>query len=368
MASINFRRYLFLGMGLIGGSIARSIRSFQPDAYMSAYVRHPETLSGALSDGVLNAIAKSLTSDVTDADVIILCAPTRSNIENLKAIAPLVKDDTLLTDVGSVKHDIQEMADSLGLSHHFLGGHPMTGRETTGYNSSDARILENAYYILTPSKETKPEYVETMTELVKKMRALPLISDPVYHDYATAAISHVPHLIAASLVTMVKNEDNEAQFMKTIAAGGFKDITRIASSDPDMWASISQSNRDNIRTILQHYIRALENINAYLQKDDYDSIRELFRESGEYRGSMNDRKTTAIPRDYRLYVDIPDETGQIAKVAGLLARSGVSIRNIGITHNREQSEGPLYIAFYDEPSMNSAIPLLQQNDYHVILK
>ena len=367
MKTYDFKSYLFLGFGLIGGSIAKGIRAAQPDATIIAYARHKENLKPAVTDGTLNKIADSLTSDLADADVILLCAPTGTNLENLRTIAPLIKKDTLITDVGSVKHDIQECAEALGLSAQFLGGHPMTGRETTGYVSADAMILENAYYILTPSKETNPKYTEQFTALVNDLRALPLISDPVYHDYATAAISHVPHLIAAALVDLVKTEDNEDQFMKTIAAGGFKDITRIASSDPSMWENICRSNTQNISLLLGRYIENLTNIQKTLDNAAFSQINELFQESGAYRNSMSDRRTGAIEKEYRLFVDIPDEAGEIAMVATLLATKAINIKNIGIVHNREQAEGALCILFDTEDDMKAAIPVLKKHDYRVIL-
>ena len=361
-----FKTYLFIGFGLIGGSIARALRSYENDIKIIAWARHREKIEPALDDKTIDEIADSPLSHLDKADIIFLCAPTLSNIENLKAIAPLVPDDTLITDVGSVKGDIQAAADELGISSHFLGGHPMTGRETTGYASSDAMIMENAYYLLTPSKETRPEYTEAMTELVRKIRSIPLLVSPDEHDYATAAISHVPHLIAAALVNTVKNADNEDCFMKTIAAGGFKDITRIASSDPSMWESICRSNTSNIRSVLKQYSDELKRIDSILEKGDFEQIRTLFKESGSYRSGMSDRRTSAIPRLYILYVDIPDEAGEIAMVATLLAASAISIKNIGIINNREQAEGALGISFHDEASMNAAIPVLEKHNYRVI--
>ncbi len=361
------QRFLFLGLGLIGGSIARGLRAARPDVYISAWVRHADKIRPAVEDGTINSLAESLTSDVAEADVILLCAPTGSNIENLRIIAPLLRPDTLVTDVGSVKGDIQKAAEELGIAAQFLGGHPMTGRETSGYAAADARILENTYYLLTPSARTRPEYTEKYTELVLELKAIPMLSDPAGHDYATAAISHVPHLIAAQLVRTVKEEDNEEEFMRTIAAGGFKDITRIASSDPAMWESICRSNTDNIRTLLSKYMEGLSRISHTLEEGDFGKISELFKESGAYRSGMNDRRSSAIPNDYRLYVDVPDETGIIASVATLLAHAGINIKNIGITHNREQAEGALYIAFYEKGDMQSAIPILKDNSYRVIL-
>ncbi|MCR5251022.1 MAG: prephenate dehydrogenase [Lachnospiraceae bacterium] len=361
-----FRNFLFLGFGLIGGSIARGIRAARPDVHISAWARRREKLEPALADHTLDEIADSLTSNVGKADVIFLCAPTGSNIENLRTIAPLLGDETLVTDVGSVKGDIQKCAEELGIASRFLGGHPMTGKETTGYESADTRILENAYYILAPSEQTEKRYVEEMTALVESLRSIPLTAEPSYHDYAAAAVSHVPHLIAAELVRLVKTSDNEEEFMRTIAAGGFKDITRIASSDPAMWESICRSNTDNIRCLLERYRDGLSAICDTLEEGDFGKISELFRDSGAYRSNIYDRRGS-IRRDFRLFVDIPDEAGQIAAVATELARAGINIKNIGITHNREQAEGALYVVFYDEAGRSAAIPVLENSNFRVIL-
>ncbi len=361
-----FKNYLFIGMGLIGGSIAVALRNAQPDAVIRAYVRNADRLKKAVDDGVLNEICADPVSSAASADLIFLCAPTGANIENLKKLKGHIGEHTLITDVGSVKGDIQKTAEELGIADRFLGAHPMTGKEKTGYVSADPGILENAYYIVTPSDKTDKEDLEAMVSLIKAVRSLPLITDPAYHDHATAAISHVPHLIAASLVNMVKDEDNEEGFMKTIAAGGFKDITRIASSDPDMWESICKSNSVNIREILNVYIRELQSVDGILERGEFGEINRLFAESGEYRSGMAERRGTRMFKEYKLYVDIPDETGQIAKIATILAEKNVNIKNIGITHNREMAEGALYISFDSEEDRDISIPLLESKGLKII--
>ena len=366
MSDFPFQKFHFIGLGLIGGSIAKAIRKTEADAVINVYARHPEKLNRALSDKVVNKVTDDITDIDPDTDVIFLCAPTGANIKNLEAIKDTISD-ILITDVGSVKCDIQKAVDDLGLTSVFLGGHPMTGKEKTGYESADAAILENAYYILTPSDKTKPEYTERFTGFVKQIHSIPLTAAPGKHDFATAAISHLPHLIAATLVKSVKDHDSSDELMKTIAAGGFKDITRIASSDPSMWENICRSNTDNIRLLLQRYIDRLTAIEHTLSDASFSEINDLFRESGSYRNSMSDRRTGAIEKEYRLFVDIPDEAGEIAMVATLLATKAINIKNIGIVHNREQAEGALCILFDTEADMKAAIPVLKKHDYRVIL-
>ena len=364
---MNMNKFHFCGLGLIGGSIAKAIRKYYPDSIINVYSRHPERVAAALSDGTANRITDRFSDIDPDTDVLFLCAPTGANIENMKAIKPFLTEHEkmLITDVGSVKGDICRAAADLGLSSHFLGGHPMTGRETSGYDNSDPTLLENAYYILTPAEDTSKNLVADFTEIVSSIRAIPLAESPDYHDFATAAISHVPHLIAAALVKNVADSDNEAQFMRTIAAGGFKDITRIASADPDMWENICRSNTQNIRVLLRRYINELELIDDTLEYGDFSGINELFRESGSYRNSMPEKAKGALPPIYRIFVDIPDESGAIAGIATLLAAHNISIKNTGINNNREQYEGALYIEFYTADAKAKALPLLNDAGYRV---
>ena len=283
---MNDKKIFFIGLGLIGGSVAKGLRMLYPGARITAWTRHRDRIEAAVSDGTLNDIETDMIKAASDADVIYLCAPTVRNIENLRAIAPHIRPDALITDVGSVKSDISACAEELKLSKQFLGGHPMCGKEKVGYEYADAALLKNAYYILTPSKETEQRHIDMMTSVVKALGAIPKLADPAYHDLAAAAISHVPHLAAAGLVELVRSNDNGDGFMRTIAAGGFKDTTRIASSDPAMWENICRSNTESIHLMLRKLIDILENTDKDLIEGNFDRINALFAENGPYRLTM----------------------------------------------------------------------------------
>lgn len=271
----------------------------------------------------------------------------------------------LLTDVGSVKSTIHEAIHEAGLEHCFIGGHPMAGSERTGYINSKASLLENAYYILTPTESVPGNRLEEYRELVTHMNAIPLILDYRKHDYVTAAISHLPHVIAASLVNLVKDSDYEDGIMKLIAAGGFKDITRIASSSAVMWQQICLTNTENISTLLQRYIDSLCSIKAKLDSSNAEALYELFDSAHIYRDSFIDASSGPIKRSYRFNVDIDDKTGALAHIATLLAEHDISIKNIGITHNRESEDGVLRIEFPDEASLQKASDILKSMNYEI---
>ena len=226
-------------------------------------------------------------------------------------------------------------------------------------------LLENAYYILTPTESVPKEAVAEYYSLVKKMGALPLILSCKEHDYVTAAVSHVPHLVAATLANLVHDHDSPDETMKMIAAGGFKDITRIASSSPDMWESICMSNAENIADLLDDYIASLQTVNRAVRSGQKGFTYDLFTASKEYRDSFADLPKGPIKKVFACYVDIPDEAGSIAALATLLAKADISIKNIGIVHNRDFEEGVLRIEFYEQPALDEAVTLLQGLQYTV---
>ena len=241
----------------------------------------------------------------------------------------------------------------------------MTGSEKTGYANSYALLLENAYYVLTPTIKTPLDKIALLFTLVKKMGSIPVLLDAREHDEIVAAISHVPHIIAAQLVNLVRDSDNKAEKMKALAAGGFKDITRIASSSPIMWQNICMTNSADIKRLLDKYIAYLQKASKALEALDGDFLYDMFESAGEYRNLIPNSSAGILKKLYELYIDIVDEAGAIATVATLLASNGISIKNIGIIHNREFEEGVLRIEFYDEQSLNKAAGLLARYNYRI---
>lgn len=281
----------FLGLGLIGGSIARAIRKEYPQAIIQVYTRRKNP---DLEQGVRNGILTNLVYDIDDhfstCDIIFLCAPVLKNIEFLHTLKPLIKKDCIITDVGSVKGNIHKTVTELDLENNFIGGHPMAGSEKTGFSNSSADLLNNSYYLITTTSLTTEEKLQKLLSLLTCTGSNCVVLSPAEHDQITAAISHVPHIVAASLVNMVKKNDSPNQYMKEFAAGGFKDITRIASSSPEMWENICLSNKESIDYFLSYYIGSLTKFRELIAKEDSESIRQFFSEAGQYRDSIPEKE------------------------------------------------------------------------------
>ena len=358
----------FIGLGLIGGSIARGIKRACPAARIMAYMRTRAKLEQAKEDGIVDVILDGIGEPLLESDIIFLCTPVEYNAEYLTQIRPFLKPGALITDVGSTKEDIHRVVTTLHMAEFFVGGHPMAGSEKTGYENSTDHLLENAYYIVTPTAKTKQEDADRLVEIARSIGSIPIVLDYHEHDRIVAAISHLPHLIASSLVNLVKDSDNQSELMKRLAAGGFKDITRIASSSPEMWEQICMTNTGNIIDMMEHYIASLTQILDSLKQHRGDDIYELFDTSRIYRNSISESRKGSVTPEYSFTVDIVDEPGAISTLSCILSARGISIGNIGINHNREQGEGALKIVFYNKESMEEAWAQLKKYNYELIPK
>lgn len=355
----------FIGLGLIGGSIAKKLKSNHPDVKIYATAGHESTVIEAYREGII-CNSKLLTmEEFAECDYIFLCAPVQKNLTYLEKLKSVIKPTCMITDVGSTKSEIHKRVVELDMEDNFIGGHPMTGSEKTGILNANEYLLENAYYIITPTSTTPAEKIDEFRNFVLELGSIPMVLDYEAHDYATAAISHLPHMIAYSLVNLVKKIDTEDETMKAIAAGGFKDITRIASSSPVMWQNICCSNRKQLLCLMDLYMDELELIRDMIRSNDEQEMLDYFHSAKDYRDSIAITKAKSTGSVYELYMDLPDEAGSLAPTVAILAENSISIKNIGIINNREFEDGVLRIEFNDENARTLAEQLLITQGYRV---
>lgn len=358
----------FIGFGLIGGSIARRLKKIHPDYEIMAYARTRSNLEQAAADGNIDVILDGVNEKLSECDIIFLCTPVSYNAYYLSKLKPLIHEGMLITDVGSTKTNIHEEIIKLDMEDYFIGGHPMTGSERSGYQNSTDHLLENAYYVLTPTAKTSQTQIDCMLAIVRDLKSIPLILNYKQHDYSVAGISHLPHIIAAALVNLVRDSDSPEQIMKQIAAGGFKDITRIASSSPVMWEQICMTNQEHLSSLLKDYIEYLQEILGQIQARNGEAIYQLFDEANIYRSGIADRSKGAFTPQYSIFVDIEDRPGAIAYISSFLSYYEISIKNIGISNNRMFDAAVLKIEFYDRTSMERAVHVLHDHNVPVFVK
>lgn len=355
----------FIGLGLIGGSIALKAKRIIPNLKIVANARKEETIRTAFRMGITENETPLPLKEFHDCDYIFLCAPVEKNIEYLKELKDIIDDNCIITDVGSTKTTIHKEVTALGLERQFIGGHPMTGSEKTGIENADLYLLENAYYIITPTGANDSERLAEFHDFVEKLGSIPLVLNYEQHDNATGSISHLPHMISYALVHLVKNIDDENETMKRIAAGGFRDMTRIAASSPIMWQSICASNSGPILKLMDQYMETLQELRERIANFDQQGLIDYFQDAKDYRDSLFIANKKFGNICHEIFVDLVDEAGEIAIIASLLAFQGISIKNIGIINNREYEEGVLRIEFHEEDAKNKAISILQNRNYKV---
>lgn len=355
-----------IGVGLIGGSIALSMRR-DPNIRVVGYDVRQEPLDKALTLGVIHAGTTDLQTAVREANVIFLAAPVEQIVATLQHLQDMeLQPDVIVTDVGSTKAGIVRQAvEVIPERVTFIGGHPMAGSHKSGVEAASDRLLENAYYVLTPAPDTPPEKVERLTELLSLTRAKVVQMDADTHDQVVGAVSHFPHVLASALVNLVAGYDEENGWHARLAAGGFRDITRIASSNPRMWRDVLLQNREPLLKIAKDWTKALEDVIELVEEGDPEGIERFFQTARDFRDGLPERKAGALPPLNDLYIDIPDHPGEIGRITTLLGAKQINITNLQIRETREDIYGALRITFHSQEEMEKGEELLRFFDYNV---
>lgn len=358
------KKVLLIGLGLIGGSIAMAIKKAHPVHIIGCDVNEEEGAMG-ISLGVIDSYTKDLQQAAESADYIFLATPIHAICGLLKELATYnLKPDVIISDTGSTKVEILKAAQPLlDKGFCFIGGHPMAGSHKTGVTAARAHLFENAFYIFTPAEQTSEEELERLQNLLQGTGARFQVIDALEHDRLTGMISHFPHVIAAGIVRQTERFSQTHPFTQRLAAGGFKDITRIASSSPDVWLDIIQSNRENVVQMIDQWFLEMQTIKHLIEENDTKGIHSYFDEARSFRDGLPQKGTGAIPSFYDLYVDIVDRPGAIAHVTGLIESLGISITNIRIIEAREEIFGILRISFQSEADRETVQEVLSRARY-----
>src|SRR5690625_992401 len=360
---------LIAGLGLIGGSIAKAI-GLTDEYHVIGFDVDEHTVNYALKEQIIDEIAHDFEEGVKKSSIIFLAAPISETILLMKKINHIKFDENVIvTDVSSVKGSIMEVArESSNKQVIFIGGHPMAGSHKTGIEAARAHLFENARYIFTPVEKEHEQYIAILKDVLRETKSTFLTLSHEEHDEMTSVISHFPHLIASSLVHQAKKWEQVHHYLPELAAGGFRDITRIASSNPKMWQDIFAHNGNKLSQLLQYWIYEMVTLKEFLDKDNREAMNEYLENAKQYRDGLGDKQVGgAIPAFYDLFVDIKDQPGAIASVSTLLANEAISIRNIRILEIREDISGALRLSVTSKSDQEKAMKLLQNHGYEVMI-
>jgi cyclohexadieny/prephenate dehydrogenase len=287
-----FERVALIGIGLIGSSLARVLRRDFPDTTLVACARRPETLETVRRLNLADETTDDPAAAVAGADLVVLATPLSAYAEIGRRIAPALRDGAVITDVGSVKAiAIRDLQPVLPGHVHFVPGHPVAGTEHSGPASGFPELFRDRWCILTPPPETAPEAVAKVTALWESagMRVVTMAAD--HHDKVLAMTSHLPHLIAYTIVgTATDLEDDLKSEVIAFSAGGFRDFTRIAASDPVMWRDIFLANREAVLEMLQRYSEDLTALQRAIRRGEGDTLHDWFARTRAIRRSIIEAK------------------------------------------------------------------------------
>lgn len=357
------KHVMIVGLGLIGGSIAKAIRRMESEVWISAIEKNAFSCEQALMQGVINKAYEECSEEclreIMECDLIYLCTGMDTCGPIVEFLAPyFLQSKAIITDVCSTKIGIRNIFKALGKNIRYIGGHPMAGSEKSGYEVSSPYLLENAIYVLCPMEDSKDEDLEFLKQVTLQMGAFPYIMDAEAHDKAMAKISHLPHIAAAALVNTAA-APSQKTVLQTLAAGGFKDITRIASGDPDLWKQIAISNRENIVDAIDELIAYLNQYRAAMICLDADKLYHYFESARSERECFETGQKTIMNLMYELNMDVPDRPGIIAEVSAKLSAHHINIRNIYIAESRDNELGCLRLAFDTKEARDKAAAILE---------
>ena len=282
-------RLCIIGVGLIGGSLARALRKANAVKEIVGCNRNEGTLRRAVEIGVIDRYSLDMAQAVRGADMIVIAVPVGSMGEVFRAIVPAADSNAVITDVGSTKGSVVEavIAACGHVPVNFVPGHPIAGTERSGVEASFAELYHRRRVILTPVRETNPQAVEKVRAMWETAGAEVESMEVHHHDEILAATSHLPHILAFGLVDSLARMEDKREIFR-YAAGGFRDFTRIASSDPQMWTDICLANRTALLQMLGHYAEDLAAITEAIDKGDGEHLRKVFQRAKAARDRFSE--------------------------------------------------------------------------------
>jgi len=272
-----------IGLGLIGGSIGLALKQKnEPGWEIVGYARRRETAAAALSLGAIDRAETNLKNTVKGAEIVIIATPVLTIKEIFSQIAPHLLHSCIVTDTASTKFQVMKWAhEILPPTVYFIGGHPMAGKETYGIQTAEAELFQGCVYCLSPAKKTTPEARDKVINMIKKLGATPVLIDPQEHDDLVAGISHLPLLLSAALISTT-TKDPSWDKMSRLAASGYRDLTRLASGNPEVSAHICFTNSEAILRWIDKFKQELDKYRQLVNARD-TKLQEVLTEANKAR-------------------------------------------------------------------------------------
>lgn len=359
-------RVAIIGTGLIGTSLGLALDDVHEVDEVVGYDRDTDRLTAALHRGGIAVAALSASQAVADADVVVLAVPASAIAGVAREIAGSLQSGAIVTDVASVKSQAvttlqQVLPDDVWL----VGGHPMAGSHETGPEHASAELFVGATYLLTPTTHTDPQAYRTLHRLIAGVGARPMAVDPGNHDRLVAVISHLPQLAATTLMNLAAEQAHRQHAgLLLLAAGGFRDATRVAASNPQLWLDICAENRAAIVAVLDDYVTHIARLRETIADADDERLHDVLNAAQQARRRLP-RKAVGGGALIELLLPIPDRPGVLAEVTTSVGASGVNIEDFSIDHAAEGGRGALRLIIAGAGNAATAGAALKERGYEV---
>lgn len=358
-----FSHIAIIGMGVIGSSLCKAIKRKFPQTQLTGIDKEEVVEQVRETDLVDRAepVAR-LAAGCRAADLVVLATPIKAALELLPTIAANTREHTLVTDVCSLKAQLVLQAQRLfhGENGWFVGGHPMAGSEFSGFAHADPFLFENAIYVLCPMPNAPKKMIDKMAGLVHAIGAHGVLLAPEEHDRIAAAVSHLPQMLAVALMRYIAEKNQINPLYLKMAAGGFRDMTRIASSSFTIWRDICEGNRENISAEIDGLIDMLSRLQEKLRNG---ALQSAFEQAARSRLSIPKDTRGFLSAHYDLTVVVEDRPGIIAQIATPLADAGINIKDIQVLKVRENEGGTMRLAFESQEMRARARAILQAHGF-----
>lgn len=286
MKALDETDFAIVGLGLMGGSLALALRAGGACRRILGITRDPATRGRATAEGVVDEASADLAL-AAQADVIVLATPVRTIIRQLGQLGAIAREGAIILDMGSTKQEIVQAMEVLPPGVQPIGAHPMCGKETFGYGAADANLYRNAPFVLTPLARTLPDTVQFARRLAESVGARPLLLDAVRHDRIVAAISHLPYVLAATLMATAEQAARSDDLVFALAAGGMRDTSRLAASDVGMMMDILMTNRANVSALARAYAGRLTEIADWVEQGNETALHECLEAAAVQRRGLH---------------------------------------------------------------------------------
>jgi prephenate dehydrogenase len=361
VAGTRFKRVAIFGVGLIGGSLGLALKRLDPSIDILG-VDDPKILRLARKRGAVDRGLElgQIKDGLADIDLVILSAPVSAIPELLKLVGQEVRPGTVITDTGSTKARIMEAAGSLPPKISFIGGHPMAGSEKRGIEAADPFLFENAVYVLCRAQSVPTETFDSLAALMVGIGARVKPLDASLHDRIAAYTSHLPQLVAVSLVNILGGSENDSGDYFALAAGGFRGLTRIADSPADIWSDICRTNSQYITEVVNEFKQELDHIAGHLHSPE---LADDFGRSRDYRQRLPKDTRGFLNPLYDLMVEVTDRPGILSSITTSLFERGLNIKDIEVMKIREGTSGVLRLGFENQRTRQEAEVILNDLGY-----